>query len=167
LATDCRAAPPLSSIGNASAHAEAITRRTAPRRCYGAPMDHIERIYREWDARNQSCDVEGIVALYAEDAVFESPLVRRLMQTDRGMLRGHGELRAFFTRLAARPLASRRYHRKGYLTDGRVLFWEYPRETPEGEQTDLVEVMEIDGGLIRRHRVYWGWVGVRNLEKAT
>jgi ketosteroid isomerase-like protein len=130
-------------------------------------MDHIERIYREWDARNQASDVEGIVALYAEDAVFESPLVRRLMQTDRGTLRGRDELRAFFTRLAARPLASRRYHRKGYLTDGRVLFWEYPRETPEGEQTDLVEVMEIADGLIRRHRVYWGWVGVRNLEKAT
>jgi hypothetical protein len=76
-------------------------------------------------------------------------------------------LRAFFARLAERPLTSRRYHRKGYLTDGRVLFWEYPRETPEGEQTDLVEVMEIAGGLIQRHRVYWGWIGVRNLEKGS
>ena len=130
-------------------------------------MDPIERIYREWDARNQSRDVEGIVALYARDAVFESPLVRPLMKTDRGMLHGRDELRAFFTRLAARPLASRRYHRKGYLTDGRVLFWEYPRETPEGEQADLVEVMEIADGLIQRHRVYWGWIGVRNLEKAS
>ena len=144
-----------------------MSRPAAPRRCYGARMDHIERIYREWDARNRASDVEGIVALYAEHAVFESPLVRPLMQADRGMLHGRDELRAFFARLAARPLASRRYHRKGYLTDGRVLFWEYPRETPEGEQTDLVEVMEIADGLIRRHRVYWGWVGVRNLEKAT
>jgi hypothetical protein len=24
--------------------------------------------------------------------------------------------------------------------------------------------MEIDGGLIRRHRVYWGWFGVRVLQ---
>ena len=139
----------------------------AARRCYGARMDHIERIYREWDACNQASDVEGIVALYATDAVFESPLVRPLMQAARGMLRGRDELRAFFTRLAERPLTSRRYHRKGYLTDGRVLFWEYPRETPEGEQTDLVEVMEIADGLIQRHRVYWGWIGVRNLEKGS
>ena len=119
-------------------------------------MDHIERIYREWDACNRASDVEGIVALYASDATFESPLVG-------GVLHGHAELRAFFTRLAAKPIRNRRYYRKGYLTDGRVLFWEYPRETPEGEQTDLVEVMEIADGLIQRHRVYWGWVGVRNL----
>ena len=130
-------------------------------------MDPIERIYREWDERNAKSDVEGIVALYARDASFESPLVRRLMQTDRGVVRGHDELRTFFTRLAARPIRSRGHYRKGYLTDGRVLFWEYPRETPEGEQTDLVEVMEIADGLIQRHRVYWGWVGVRNLEKGS
>ena len=126
-------------------------------------MDPIERIYREWDECNAKSDVEGIVALYAPDATFESPLVRRLMQTDRGVVRGHAELRAFFTKLAARPPRARGHYRKGYLTDGRVLFWEYPRETPEGEQTDLAEVMEIADGLIQRHRVYWGWVGVRNL----
>ncbi len=34
---------------------------------------------------------------------------------------------------------------------------EYPRQTNDGEQMDFVEVMEIDEGLIRRHRVYWGW----------
>ena len=62
-------------------------------------MDHIERIYREWDARNQASDVEGIVALYAEDAVFESPLVRRLMQTDRGTLRGRDELLAWLSKV--------------------------------------------------------------------
>lgn len=128
-------------------------------------MDPIERIYREWDARNARSDVEGIVALYAADATFESPLVRRLMQRDQGVLRGHAELREFFTRLAQRPIRARGYYRKGYLTDGRVLFWEYPREAPHEEQTDLAEVMEIEDGLIRRHRVYWGWVGFRNLEK--
>ncbi|MCW2558410.1 MAG: hypothetical protein JWP55_2374 [Mycobacterium sp.] len=29
-----------------------------------------------------------------------------------------------------------------------------------GEQMDFVEVMEIEDGLIRAHRVYWGWRGV-------
>ena len=44
--------------------------------------------------------------------------------------------------------------------------WEYPREAPDGEQLDFVEVMEIDeGGLIRRHRVYWGWFGLSVLER--
>jgi len=41
--------------------------------------------------------------------------------------------------------------------------WEYPRATPDGDQMDFAEVMELEAGLIRRHRVYWGWYGVRTL----
>jgi hypothetical protein len=86
------------------------------------------------------------------------------METARGVLRGHGELRPFFEKLAQRKPGVRRHYRAGYLTDGRTLFWEYPRAAPGGDQIDLAEVMEIDGGLIRRHRVYWGWFGVRVLQ---
>jgi hypothetical protein len=59
----------------------------------------------------------------------------------------------------------RQRHRTGFFTDGRKLIWEYPRATPAGQQIDLVEVMEIEGGLIRRHCVYWGWLGVKLLEQ--
>jgi ketosteroid isomerase-like protein len=31
---------------------------------------------------------------------------------------------------------------------------------PDGDQMDIVEVMEIQDGLIAAHRVYWGWLGV-------
>lgn len=41
--------------------------------------------------------------------------------------------------------------------------WAYPREAPDGEQMDFVEVMALRNGLIRHHRVYWGWFGVRVL----
>ena len=34
-----------------------------------------------------------------------------------------------------------------------------PRQAPDGDQVDLVEFMEIVGGLIAYHRVYWGWKG--------
>jgi hypothetical protein len=40
-----------------------------------------------------------------------------------------------------------------------MLVWEYPRQAPDGDQVDLVEVMEIGGGLILHHRIYWGWKG--------
>jgi hypothetical protein len=43
------------------------------------------------------------------------------------------------------------------------LMWEYPRATPEGDQMDFTEVLEFDPELIRGHRVYWGWYGVRTL----
>src|SRR5918999_4725997 len=127
-------------------------------------MDAIQRIYREWDERLAQNDPEGLVALYAADATFESPLVPHLMDIERGILRGHGELRPFFEKLAQRKPEVRRRYRAGYLTDGRVLMWEYPREAPAGEQMDFVEVMEIAGGLIKRQRVYWGWFGVRILQ---
>jgi hypothetical protein len=43
--------------------------------------------------------------------------------------------------------------------------WEYPRDTPDAEQMDFVEVMELKGGLIQHHRVYWGWFGLSILKK--
>lgn len=46
------------------------------------------------------------------------------------------------------------------FTDGQHVTWEYPRQSPDGDQMDIVEVMEITDGLIAHHRVYWGWKGV-------
>jgi hypothetical protein len=43
------------------------------------------------------------------------------------------------------------------------MMWEYPRKTPDGDQMDFTEVMEFNDGLIQRHRVDWGWHGVRTL----
>jgi hypothetical protein len=63
---------------------------------------------------------------------------------------------------ATQPALRRRY-RTGFLTDGTHLTWEYPREAPEGEQMDIVEVMEIRDGLIQHHRVYWGWFALNVL----
>ena len=43
---------------------------------------------------------------------------------------------------------------------------EYPHLTPNGEQTDLAESMSIENGVISRHRVYRGWIGLKNLHSA-
>ncbi|KVN14903.1 hypothetical protein WT08_07320 [Burkholderia sp. MSMB1552] len=42
----------------------------------------------------------------------------------------------------------------------------YPRETPQGDQVDLNESIDVAGGRITRHRVYWGWVGFKTLVAA-
>jgi steroid Delta-isomerase len=122
-----------------------------------------ERIHRDWHDRVKAPDTEGLIALYAEDAVFESPLVAALLDdAPDGVLRGHAALRHFFAEGARRrPHDLVRWYRTGiFLTDGsRLMIWEYPRAVPDGDQVDLVEVMEIAGGLIRHHRVYWGWKG--------
>jgi hypothetical protein len=126
----------------------------------------IERVYHEWDAALAKSDVNGLLSFYAKDAILESPLVPHLLGTSRGICAGHQELRPFFEILAQRKPKARQHYRTGYLTDGRKVMWEYPRATPQGEQMDFFEVMEInDEGLIQHHRVYWGWFGVGVLQR--
>jgi hypothetical protein len=75
-------------------------------------------------------------------------------------------VKALIDEVTRRKLEARQFFRTPDLTDGRTLMWEYPRETPSGDQMDFVEVMEIDdAGLIQKHRVYWGWRGVEVLQK--
>lgn len=46
------------------------------------------------------------------------------------------------------------------MRTGTDLFW---REAPDGDQIEIVEVMDLADGLIRHHRIYWGWYGIREL----
>lgn len=119
----------------------------------------IEAVTREWEAALSSRDVDRLVACYAPDATLESPLVAHILGAA-GVCRGHEQLRPFLAEVLQRTPPLRHYHRGGFFTDGRRAMWEYPRSAPDGEQMDFVEVMDIDDGLIRAHRVYWGWRGV-------
>ena len=120
-------------------------------------MQDVERIYKLWDDALGKRDLEASLALYADDASIESPLVCHLMKTPDGIVQGKADLRTFITRVFQTNPPQRKRFKKGFFSDGRVLTWEYPRESPEGDQMELVEVMEIEDGLIKRHRVYWGW----------
>ncbi len=124
-----------------------------------------ERIYHLWDEALGAKDVDAAVALYADDVILESPLVRHLTGSAEGVVRGRDNLRDFVRLVFERTPPTRRRRRTGFFTDGRTIIWEYPRETPDGDQMDFVEAMDIENGLIRRHRVYWGWFGVKILEE--
>jgi ketosteroid isomerase-like protein len=125
----------------------------------------IERVYREWDRAWSNDDLEAMVALYAPDATLESPLVPYLLGRTPGIVSGRDEIRKLLAKAAPRKPESRTFARAGYFTDGHLLMWEYPRATPDGgEQMDFAEIMEIEHGLIKRHRVYWGWRGVEVLK---
>ena len=129
----------------------------------------IRHIYERWHEAVVGRDLDGLMALYAEDAILETPLILATL-TDRtqGLLEGKSEIRSFFA-AGLRKLGSElnRWHRTGlFFSNGRQLTWEYPRRTPEGDQVDLVEVMDVENGLIAHHRVYWGWVGFRTLVSA-
>jgi ketosteroid isomerase-like protein len=113
------------------------------------PGAAVERIYHEWDAALARNDSAALLALYAPDAMIESPLIPHLIGSEHGICRGHDEIRPFFEALARRKPQVRRYYRTGYLTDGKKLMWEYPRASPDGDQMDFVEVIEIKDGLIQ------------------
>ena len=119
-------------------------------------------IHREWHRAASTRDTPALLALYADDATLESPLVPVIMEgKSDGVLRGKGEIGRFLEAGArSRPIDLVRWHRsKSYFSAGATLIWEYPRVTPEGDQIDIIEVMEIAEGLIRYHRIYWGWKG--------
>jgi steroid delta-isomerase len=129
----------------------------------------IRHIYERWHETVRSRDLDGLMALYADDAVLETPLiVATLPGASRGMLSGKQNIRAFFeVGFGKFQNELSRWYRTGtFYFNGRQLIWEYPRETPQGDQIDLVEVMDVANGLIAHHRVYWGWVGFKLLVTA-
>ena len=125
-----------------------------------------ERIYHLWDKYARALDVEGLLSLYAADAMLETPVINAIFDSDDGVIRGQSELRRFFEEGARRlPNKLLRWHRKPeqFLFDGHRLTWEYPREAPDGNQIEIVEVMDLEQGLIQHHRIYWGWFGIQRL----
>jgi hypothetical protein len=125
---------------------------TLPRNLVTAGSTPVERTYFAWNDAVAHNDADALLSLYAEDAVFESPLVPHLLGIERGYLDGRKGIRPLFDILAIRKPPARQYFRTGYLTDGKRLIWEYPRDTGDGEQMDFVEAMDLnDSGLIQRH----------------
>lgn len=126
----------------------------------------ILHIYERRHATVVAGDLDGVMALYADDAILETPLILVTLpdKTD-GILKGKAAMRPFFA-AGVDMLRHKLLHvyRTGtFYSNGRQLTWEYPRATPQGDQIDLVEVMDIADGLITHHRVYWGWVGFKTL----
>jgi len=122
-------------------------------------------IHDEWDRRTRAHDLDGLLELYLPDAVLESPLIPRIMDRESGLLTGHDQLRDFFERgTRGRPNELVRFYRSGeFFFDHDRLIWEYPRQTPDGDQVDIVEVVDLVGRRIRHHRIYWGWYGIDGL----
>lgn len=129
-------------------------------------MKPAHHIYEQWHQAAKNRDTAALIALYADDAELESRLVPVILGRDSGVLRGRAEILAFLEEGSRRrPNELVRWYRDGrYLAAGRLLVWEYPRQTPDGSQVDILELMELDDdGKIRRHRIYWGWFGTQML----
>jgi hypothetical protein len=124
------------------------------------------RIHKQWHEFTKARDAQALIGLYADDAQLETPLVTAILDDKHsGVLRGKAEIMHFFVEgLRRRPDELLRWYRSDlFFTDGTTLTWEYPRQTPAGEQIDLIEMMDVRDGKIRHHRIYWGWFGFKLL----
>jgi hypothetical protein len=125
-------------------------------------------VYEEWHRTVTSSDVDALMDLYADDAVLETFMARLLLKQDSGVLPGKSEIRRFMdanfgTRETIMKLHEVRFYRTGYQFDGHNLIWEYKRDTPDGDSYEMVEVMELTGPKIQKHRIYFGWFGLSGL----
>ena len=125
-------------------------------------------VYEEWHRTVTSSDVEALLDLYADDAVMETFMARLLLKQDSGVLPGKSEIRRFLeanfaTRETIMKLNEVRFYRTGYQFDGHTLIWEYKRDTPDGDSYEMVEVVELSGRKISKHRIYFGWYGLSGL----
>jgi steroid Delta-isomerase len=129
----------------------------------------IQYVYDKWHETVRARDLSATAALYAEDAVLETPLLLAVYpDRQSGVLVGRDNIRRFFddgVRKFSNDLAQW-FRTDVFFVNGRRLAWEYPRATPNGDQVDLMEMMEIEDGHIAAHRVYWGWYGVNLLAPA-
>lgn len=129
----------------------------------------ISRIYREWDEFAKTRQTEKLIELYSEDAIFESPLVPAILNDKMdGVLNGKKEIKIFLEEgTKRRPNELVKWYRTGeYLSNGTTLIWEYPRQTDDGEQIDILELMKIENDLIAEHRIYWGWKGCSQISRS-
>lgn len=125
--------------------------------------DH-RRIWTVWHQASIDRDQDALLALYAEDAVLEAPLIPKVMRQENGVIHGRDQIRTFLDEARKSGASSngprvpmRWWREEHFFSAGDTLIWEYPRITPEGDQMDIVDVMTIANGLIAHHRVYWGW----------
>ncbi len=128
-------------------------------------MNDHESIYNLWHEYASTKNVESLIALYSQNALFESPLVPIILNKSTGILRGKDEIYQFLIEgTKRRPNELVRWYRTGsYFSKGNTLIWEYPRDTPNGDQVDILELMKIKDQQIINHRIYWGWFGMQLL----
>jgi len=117
--------------------------------------NHIRHVYERYPEMVTKGDVDGIVALYAEDAIIEDPIGSEIR-------RGHDAIRGFYEASAGTILMKR---------SGPVRVAGAEAATPlvilmgsEGEQKalDIISAMVFDeDGKIKSMRAYWSFDAMR------
>ncbi|MEW5850310.1 MAG: nuclear transport factor 2 family protein [Myxococcota bacterium] len=112
-------------------------------------------IARRWLTLFNAYDVDGLVALYAEDATHTSPKIRTLHPDTGGKLVGRANLERWW-KDANKRLPGLRYELTALTANDERVFMEYLRHAPHEPPMPVAEVLDIRDGRIVASRVYHG-----------
>ncbi len=100
-------------------------------------------------------DLDGLLALYADDAVHTSPKIRVRHPETGGAIRGKATMRAWWQDSFDR-LPGMRYEPTAFTADAHRVVMEYMRVVPGEVDYPVAEVLEVANGLIVSSRVFHG-----------
>lgn len=115
----------------------------------------LSTIADKWFAAFNTKDLDGLLALYADDAVHFSPKLKIRQPETNGLVQGKAALRAWWQDAFER-LPQLHYHPTSYTADAERIFMEYIRQVPGEEDMRVAEVLEVRNGIITASRVYHG-----------
>lgn len=116
----------------------------------------IRALYERYPEMVTKGDVDGIVALYAEDATIEDPIGSEL-------LRGRDAVRRFYQASAGKVVMRRTGPVRVAGSEAATpLVALIGPEGPDQQALDIISVMAFDdAGLIKSMRAFWSFDGMR------
>jgi hypothetical protein len=115
----------------------------------------LTALARTWLARFNARDLDGLLALYADDAVHTSPKLRERQPETLGQVRGKTALRTWWADSFAR-LPGLSYEERA-ITAGEERVWlEYLRKCPGQADLLVAELFVVRGGRILQSAVFHG-----------
>ena len=116
-----------------------------------------ERIIDDMEAAFSRSDVEGLVALFAEDATLESYMVTRVFDRKDGVARGKTEIRELVRALMkhGKPWGGH----EPPIVRGNTVAVEFRTKSSDAEKFS-VDIIELRDGKIHSLRAYAGWRAV-------
>ena len=112
-------------------------------------------IAHRWFAAFNAHDLEGLLALYADEAEHYSPKLKVRRPETNGLVTGKSALRDWW-RDAFDRLPTLHYEVLTLTADDERVFMEYKRHVHGEEDLRVGEVLEMDSGRIVASRVYHG-----------
>jgi heme-degrading monooxygenase HmoA/ketosteroid isomerase-like protein len=108
-----------------------------------------------WLACFERRDLDGLLALYADDATHTSPKIRVRHPETGGLLRGKAAMRAWWQDSFDR-LPSMKYEPTSITADAQRVYMEYVRRVAGEPDMPVAEVLDVEHGRIVASRVFHG-----------